>query len=321
MPIYKTTKCINCQKLYQITLKRFNESIKNNWKFYCSRSCLSEHKSKQIAVECNNPDCNKTFKRSSNSKIKNHYCSSSCAAKINNLGRVRTPQGNMSTFIFNKNKSNKITKQIIKRHKLPQKFCANPTCDKQILNKNTYCSNVCQQAAQRKPVEYYRQIVIKEIQDFVSRNGRNPVKREMNSACKHARNVFGSWNKAIKAAGFKPNPVLFAHKHRAKDGHMCDSLAEKIIDDWLSSNKVPHDRSVPYPTNPKLTCDFVVYDIWIEFFGLAGDIKEYDRLMNLKYKIVKKHNLKFIPIYPKHMFPKPMLNEILLPKVKKFADN
>ena len=53
-----------------------------------------------------------------------------------------------------------------------------------------------------------------------------------------AREIFGSWNNAVEAAGFKPNPVLFAEKHTADDGHHCDSLAEKIIDDWLNSQKI-----------------------------------------------------------------------------------
>ena len=45
-----------------------------------------------------------------------------------------------------------------------------------------------------------------------------------------ARYVFGTWNNAISAAGYKPNPVMFARHHIASDGHRCDSLAEKIIE-------------------------------------------------------------------------------------------
>jgi hypothetical protein len=44
---------------------------------------------------------------------------------------------------------------------------------------------------------------------------------------------FGSWNNAIRLAGFEPNSVIFSKKFLAKDGHVCDSYAEKIIDDWL----------------------------------------------------------------------------------------
>jgi hypothetical protein len=38
-------------------------------------------------------------------------------------------------------------------------------------------------------------------------------------------------------------------KYIAKDGHKCDSFAEKIIDDWLYSNNVEHQRNIPYPNS------------------------------------------------------------------------
>lgn len=133
----------------------------------------------------------------------------------------------------------------------------------------------------------------------------------MYGAYKEARIFYGSWNKAIEAAGFKPNLVMFALKHMAKDGHQCDSLAEKIIDDWLADNEIPHKRSVPYPLNKTLTADFVVGKTWIEFFGLAGMLKDYDRLLNEKRSIAKKYKLNFIELYPKDLFPKNRLGDIL----------
>lgn len=129
---------------------------------------------------------------------------------------------------------------------------------------------------------------------------------------KEARRAFGTWNKAIEAAGYKPNPVMFARKYFAKDGHKCDSFAEKIIDDWFYERKIVHKRSVPYPNNKELTADFVVGDRWIEFFGLAGVIKKYDELHGKKHAIAKKHKIKLVSIYPKDLFPKNNLTEILL---------
>lgn len=126
-----------------------------------------------------------------------------------------------------------------------------------------------------------------------------------------ARDVFGTLNKAIESAGFKPNPVMFSNKYIAKDGHKCDSLAEKIVDEWLYSKDIPHQRSIPYPEFKKMTCDFVVNNIFIEFFGLSGEFKEYDRLVNLKKRLSKKHDLKLIEIKPTHLFPKNKLNEVL----------
>lgn len=143
-------------------------------------------------------------------------------------------------------------------------------------------------------------------------NQRVPLKREF-SRTKSARVRFGSWNNAIKAAGFKPNPVMFARRHKANDGHICDSFAEKIIDDWLYARKINHKRSIPYPTNLGLRVDFIVGDYWIEFFGLHGQHKRYDELKKEKLKLVKEYNLKFIEIYPKDLFPNNKLDKVLNP--------
>jgi len=126
-----------------------------------------------------------------------------------------------------------------------------------------------------------------------------------------ARDVFGTWNKAIEVAGYNPNPVMFANKYTAKDGHKCDSLAEKIIDEWLHSKGIRHNRSVPYPEGHKLTCDFVVNNIFIEFFGLEGELKEYDRLVKLKRRLSRKHKFKLIELKPTHLFPKNKLDSML----------
>lgn len=153
-------------------------------------------------------------------------------------------------------------------------------------------------------------MVIKNIKTFYIIHGRIPLKKEFNHP-RAARSRFGSWNNAIVAAGFTPNPVMFANKFMAKDGHTCDSLSEKIIDDWIFRKELTHSRSVPYPGNPNLTVDFVVYDYWIEFFGLHGQHKRYDELRNEKLLLVETYGLKFIELYPDHLFPVNKLNEVL----------
>lgn len=155
--------------------------------------------------------------------------------------------------------------------------------------------------------------IILKIKEFVRGNGRIPLKREI-TYCKAARARFGTWNNAIKLAGFDPNPVKFANKHIAKDGHKCDSFAEKIIDDWLFARKIKHERSVPYPTNNKFTCDFVINDKWIEYFGLHGESKKYDRVNKRKLYVAKKSGINLIKLYPENIFPKKNLN-LLLEKI------
>lgn len=125
-----------------------------------------------------------------------------------------------------------------------------------------------------------------------------------------ARFYFGSWNKAIEEAGFKPNPVKFSKKHIAQDGHLCDSLSEKIIDDWLLRNNIPHKVNVPY-LDTKFTADFKVNDYYIEFFGLHNGLDRYNLSMKEKIRLIKQNHLKLIAIYPKDIFPESKLDTIL----------
>ncbi len=74
------------------------------------------------------------------------------------------------------------------------------------------------------------------------------------------RRIFGSWNKAITIAGFKPNPVKFANKFVAEDGHRCDSMAEKIIDDWLFIRNIKHETKISY-NHHQMTADFKIGNV------------------------------------------------------------
>ena len=164
----------------------------------------------------------------------------------------------------------------------------------------------------RKPrfIRVSKKQIIDEIQSFYKREDRLILKREYNHYSA-ARLRFGTWNKAVTAAGFNPNPILYAEKQVAKDGHKCDSLAEKIIDDWMFKNKIEHKRDIFYPNSKKLKVDFVANGQWIEFFGLAGASKDYDNITKTKLAIVKKHKIPFIALYPKDIFPNNRLDKII----------
>lgn len=152
--------------------------------------------------------------------------------------------------------------------------------------------------------------LIELIQQFAQAKERIPTKREFVNYYRPILLYFGTWNKAIEEAGFSPNPVLFAKKYIATDGHKCDSLAEKIIDDWLYARKIQHTRNVRY-ANTRYTADFVVKKSFIEFFGLRGQLRSYDSHMKKKLKIIKENNIKLISIYPEDLFPTSKLDEVL----------
>lgn len=272
--------CNHCNKVIYRDNRRINEAKRFGWKTYCSTECHSRARNKSLTLVCSNPSCGYKFTRQPHSitNLKINYCSRTCAVTINNS-------------------------KFPKRHALV-KNCR--TCNKQFKGNEKYCSISCKSKSQ----VIARETVLSHIRNFYKRNGRIPFKNEYAQA-KAARLRFGSWNKAITAAGFTPNPVKFAKKFIAKDGHVCDSLAEKIIDDWLLRKNIKHERQIPYPTNSRLTADFSIGNYFIEFFGLFGHHKRYNELRNHKLQIVKNYKIKLIEIYPKDLFPKNKLQEIL----------
>lgn len=158
--------------------------------------------------------------------------------------------------------------------------------------------------------KYTPEILIEKIRSFHAEQGRIPLKREFNMYNEFKRH-FGSWNGAVRAAGFSVNPVLFAKKFIAKDGHKCDSFTEKIIDDWLFRRGITHERNKPY-TGTKFTGDFFIAPrTTVEFFGLAGVQKSYDAIIQRKRDIAKKLQLELIEIYPRDVFEDKRLPELL----------
>ncbi len=271
--------CTWCKKEFTRAKGRVSEAKRFGWKSYCSFICQGKALSKRVTFSCARSGCNKKFFRSPH-EIRSTalYCSRRCAAIINNQRRPK------------------------KKALMSQ--CAH--CHNSFEGTWTYCSVACKNHNQTISTERISQ----KIKDFYHTNGRIPLKREFLHA-KAARYRFGTWNHAIEAAGFKPNPVLFAEKHIANDGHACDSFAEKIIDDWLTSKRLRHKRSVPYPDEKRLTADFVVGNRWIEFFGLAGELKQYDALVKKKQQLARKYRLPFVALYPKDLFPINHLSTIL----------
>lgn len=158
--------------------------------------------------------------------------------------------------------------------------------------------------------KYSRDHLIGLLKNFYAQNKRIPTKRDFMSIYGSFFRNFGTWNKAIQEAGFSPNPVLFAKKYIANDGHKCDSLAEKIIDDWLTVRKILHERNIPY-LDTRFTADFRVGNTLVEFFGLHNQLKRYDVLMKKKLRLIQKYKLKFIPLYPEDIFPTLRLQEKL----------
>ena len=159
-------------------------------------------------------------------------------------------------------------------------------------------------------VRYSDEDLLNRIRDFHTQNSRIPLKREFNALQIYTAR-FGSWNNAIKKAGFETNPVLFSKRVIASDGHICDSFTEKVIDDWLTKNRIPHERHTSY-ANSRFTADFKIgSNVLVEFFGLTGVQKKYYKNIEKKRLLARQMDYRLIEIYPSDIYPKNKLAALL----------
>ncbi len=281
-PTTKVT-CDYCGQIYSKPLFRVRENQSKGWRNYCSKKCQDSFHRKSKTYVCSNPECDQKITRMP-SKVEpsgNVFCSHSCAATVTNKTRV------VKTKKY----------QSAKTKNLP--ICKYKKCHNKVSTKyKKYCSMKCFGMNSRKSQAHFRKKALDGIKDFYQKHGRIPMKREVYHLYQPARRGFGTWNKAIQAAGFQTNPVHFAKQYQAKDGHRCDSLSERIIDDWLYRHHIPHKINVPYPWQNGMTVDFKAADFWIEFFGLHDQLAKYDQLKNKKLKLAQKYQLNVLAIYP-----------------------
>lgn len=85
-------------------------------------------------------------------------------------------------------------------------------------------------------------------------------------------------------------------KQVAKDGHVCDSNAEKVVDDFLYDNGFEHEVHVKYPDSQKIS-DFKIGDIYIEYAGLYNVHFQYDSNIKYKIKYCEENGLKLYVLY------------------------
>lgn len=129
---------------------------------------------------------------------------------------------------------------------------------------------------------------------------------------KRVKAVYGSWLNALIQAGIlegNSRQTSFGIQTIAKDGHVCLSLGEKTIDDWLYERGLYHEKEPRYPEG-SFRADFKVGDILIEYFGLTGNL-DYDAKTKEKIYICKKYKITLISIYPQDLVKKEGLEKKL----------
>lgn len=124
------------------------------------------------------------------------------------------------------------------------------------------------------------------------------------------KDIFGSWFKGMSVTGAIPEDVQETSRGIrciANDGHECDSLSEKEIDDWLHEQGIEHEREPCYPEDPvfnptgRRRADWKLKDgRFVEFFGLKGK-KAYDEKTSEKRWLAEKKRIPLIEIYPEDL--------------------
>lgn len=130
------------------------------------------------------------------------------------------------------------------------------------------------------------------------------------------KKTFHSWFKALIISEILPHKtrkMMRGTMLLSKDGHVCFSIGEKIIDDYFWERKIKHKKEAHYPhdtdLNPKglLRTDWLIdKKTYIEFVGLKGQ-KDYDEKMLIKQELAMKKKIKLVEIAPQDI---PNLAEI-----------
>jgi hypothetical protein len=126
------------------------------------------------------------------------------------------------------------------------------------------------------------------------------------------KKLFGSWLRLLIEAGVLEDGTRKTSRGiqtLAKDGHVCFSLGEKTIDDWLHTHDVHHEKEPKYPDS-NFRADFKVGEAFVEYFGLAGD-PEYDKKIGEKTRFCLKYGIQLISILPKDLASQNGLNKKL----------
>jgi len=291
-------KCKNCSKIFLKDKGHYKENLKFGHNFYCSRECESKYKTrKRRILKCEN--CGKEFRRAVSAISPHNYCSYFCAAIINN--RKRPERG----------------AKTIECENCGKKF------KKWVLRNKKYCSRACLANAKFYTAEKLLKIIKTTARQLKRTPARREVSRGVDKACVR---FFGSWNNAVSTAGFTPNrshdnKMYKRANAKAIDGHLCDSISEVLIDNWLHKNNIRHEKDVPYP-GTKHKADWQIMSknqkIFVEYFGLANDSPRYDRSVNEKRALCKEKNISLIGIYPKDLYPKIYLDNNLKNKFEDY---
>ena len=119
----------------------------------------------------------------------------------------------------------------------------------------------------------------------------------------YAKQQLGAtWLQALQAVGiisdaWRPARGTYCV---AVDGHVCRSLAERTVDDFLFSHGIVHDPEPKYPGSTR-RADWLLSDgTFIEYAGLLSDV-EYSRKMAEKRLIAESAGVRLVILVPEDL--------------------
>jgi hypothetical protein len=161
---------------------------------------------------------------------------------------------------------------------------------------------------------YEKDFLVKEIERFMAEYGHVPSTNEFRytegfPGTKAYKRVFGSFNNALVELGYTPVAVAKKNKYScntlAKDGHICDSAEEAIVDNFLFDNDISHGIQPLYPRHKDLNpngyirADFYLtkQDVFVEYAGLVNR-SYYAAKLEKKKELATLSGLQLIVVCP-----------------------
>ena len=151
-----------------------------------------------------------------------------------------------------------------------------------------------------EPLKENKNFLLNEIKRLNTLLGHPPTMKDMEIFGKYHPttyyNYFSSWTEVLSSAGLLPTKYHII----AKDGHICRSNGEVMIDNFLFSHNIQHEREPLYP-NSLMKADWLIKNcIYVEYFGLIN-FPWYKNRVKQKLEIINKNNIPFIGIFPEDL--------------------
>lgn len=101
----------------------------------------------------------------------------------------------------------------------------------------------------------------------------------------------------ILRADARAPPAAPASRIVCADGHKVRSREERVIDDWLHANGIPHQCE---PKLAGMRPDWRVGDTYLEYWGLAGQ-QGYEARREEKLRLYRERGLRLVELFPEDL--------------------